>query len=294
MRPAFVFASTKRNCRGPQTSCLPHSVFIRPGCFWHGHDCHLFKWPATREEWWRKKINRNVANDTAVKGKLLESGWRVAEVWECALKGKSRLDGREAMRSLATWIRSESDRIVIRGKKDWSPTLAQLIGLMQEHRCPSFSQSCSLKTTLQKIKSTLARLRRAQRHPHGEVYVDTEVKAGRKTRQAESTGQLLLGDDDGRHLAPGADLISILTIRNPDWGLLRGCRAAPSSLSTCDTTAASCLRRHADRRVLGYVVPDRPSDWKRGKSGSVGGSRGLPRAAVGQGAGPEITLLQRT
>jgi hypothetical protein len=18
------------------------------GCFWHGHDCHLFKWPSTR------------------------------------------------------------------------------------------------------------------------------------------------------------------------------------------------------------------------------------------------------
>ena len=30
------------------------ALFVH-GCFWHGHDCHLFKWPRTREEFWREK-----------------------------------------------------------------------------------------------------------------------------------------------------------------------------------------------------------------------------------------------
>ena len=25
------------------------------GCFWHRHKCHLFKWPLTRKDFWRKK-----------------------------------------------------------------------------------------------------------------------------------------------------------------------------------------------------------------------------------------------
>src|SRR3546814_8720017 len=37
-------------------------VFVN-GCFWHRHDCHLFKWPATRQDFWREKIGRNVRSD---------------------------------------------------------------------------------------------------------------------------------------------------------------------------------------------------------------------------------------
>lgn len=28
-------------------------IFIN-GCFWHKHECRLFKWPKTRPEFWRK------------------------------------------------------------------------------------------------------------------------------------------------------------------------------------------------------------------------------------------------
>ena len=38
-------------------------IFIH-GCFWHRHECHLFKWPKTRPEFWKNKINRNHENDT--------------------------------------------------------------------------------------------------------------------------------------------------------------------------------------------------------------------------------------
>jgi DNA mismatch endonuclease (patch repair protein) len=33
------------------------------GCFWHGHDCHLFKLPSTRTDFWQTKIASNRARD---------------------------------------------------------------------------------------------------------------------------------------------------------------------------------------------------------------------------------------
>lgn len=61
------------------------------GCFWHGHDCRLFRLPKTRQEFWREKIGSNVDRDTAVRGRLRDLGWRVLDVWECKLKGPERL-----------------------------------------------------------------------------------------------------------------------------------------------------------------------------------------------------------
>lgn len=90
------------------------AIFVN-GCFWHQHDCHLFKWPGTREEFWREKIGRNVANDARSLQALLDAGWRVATVWECALKGKTRLDPAPAMQCLASWIKSDEKTITIRG-----------------------------------------------------------------------------------------------------------------------------------------------------------------------------------
>ena len=89
-------------------------IFVN-GCFWHHHDCHLFQWPGTRKDFWRTKIDRNVANDTRADVALLSSGWRVATVWECALRGRTRLDERHAMRVLTDWIQSEQKTITIRG-----------------------------------------------------------------------------------------------------------------------------------------------------------------------------------
>lgn len=90
------------------------AVFVN-GCFWHQHDCHLFKWPATRDDFWRTKIGRNVENDARATAALSKLGWRVGIVWECALKGRTRLDEGDAMQRLATWIRSDEESITIRG-----------------------------------------------------------------------------------------------------------------------------------------------------------------------------------
>lgn len=90
-------------------------VFVN-GCFWHQHDCHLFKWPATHEEFWKEKIGRNVVNDRRAVEQLHAQGWRVATIWECALKGRTRLDETKAMQRLAAWIKSSSETITIRGQ----------------------------------------------------------------------------------------------------------------------------------------------------------------------------------
>ncbi len=61
------------------------------GCFWHRHEgCPNTTDPATRPDFWRSKFKANVLRDRRVAEELLEAGWRVAVVWECALH-RSRL-----------------------------------------------------------------------------------------------------------------------------------------------------------------------------------------------------------
>ncbi len=45
----------------------------------------VFKWPKTREAFWREKISGNQADDRKAVAKLAAVGWRVAVLWECAL-----------------------------------------------------------------------------------------------------------------------------------------------------------------------------------------------------------------
>lgn len=60
-------------------------VFVN-GCFWHHHDCGRFVWPASNEEYWHQKIDRNVERDKENHRLLEEQGWRVLVIWECQLK----------------------------------------------------------------------------------------------------------------------------------------------------------------------------------------------------------------
>ena len=77
------------------------------GCFWHRHaGCPYTTTPATREEFWQAKFQANVNRDARNRRLLLEAGWRVAIVWECALRRKR--ESRTA-RMLEQWLRG-SDR----------------------------------------------------------------------------------------------------------------------------------------------------------------------------------------
>ena len=58
------------------------------GCFWHRHvGCRRTSEPTTRREFWRAKFRANVERDRITQQVLLERGWRVATIWECALEG---------------------------------------------------------------------------------------------------------------------------------------------------------------------------------------------------------------
>jgi DNA mismatch endonuclease (patch repair protein) len=91
-------------------------IFVH-GCFWHGHDCHMFKWPASRVEFWREKIQRNMSRDQAAVEALLVSGWRVLTVWECALKGRERRPFTDVLEGVVDWLSSGGPPITISGKQ---------------------------------------------------------------------------------------------------------------------------------------------------------------------------------
>lgn len=65
-------------------------IFVN-GCFWHHHDCGRFVWPSTNEEYWHKKIDRNVERDKEDQQALEELGWQVLVIWECQLKRNNAL-----------------------------------------------------------------------------------------------------------------------------------------------------------------------------------------------------------
>lgn len=95
-----------------------HAVIFVNGCFWHGHECHLFRLPSTRQEFWREKIERNRARDAAAEAALLADGWRVLTIWECALKGKDKLPRQEVLDRTADWIVNGQSRSTIAGEAD--------------------------------------------------------------------------------------------------------------------------------------------------------------------------------
>lgn len=92
------------------------AIIMAQGCFWHGHDCHLFKLPSTRSKFWQSKIGRNRENDARTRVALARAGWRQGEVWECALKGKTQLPHDEVIDICRRWLRSEAVVLEIRGQ----------------------------------------------------------------------------------------------------------------------------------------------------------------------------------
>lgn len=91
------------------------AVLFAHGCFWHGHDCHLFRMPGTRQEFWQTKIARNRTVDARSGQALTEAGWRLGIVRECALKGRTRLPFPAVLEACICWLRSGEARFEIRG-----------------------------------------------------------------------------------------------------------------------------------------------------------------------------------
>ncbi|MGJ5827696.1 very short patch repair endonuclease [Streptomyces ossamyceticus] len=51
------------------------------GCFWHGCPEHATH-PKSNAEWWRNKLDRNMARDRETTEHLTAEGWMVLRFWE--------------------------------------------------------------------------------------------------------------------------------------------------------------------------------------------------------------------
>ena len=115
-RRGFRFRLHDRHLPGRPDVVLPkhRAVVLIHGCFWHGHDCRFFRLPLTRPEFWASKIGRNRDNDARFAGALAAEEWRIAVVWECALRGRAAAVDIVIDR-VAEWIDSSTARLEIRG-----------------------------------------------------------------------------------------------------------------------------------------------------------------------------------
>lgn len=88
------------------------AVVLVHGCFWHRHvGCRYTTIPSTRPEFWQTKFEANVARDIAVRGALLVAGWRVATIWECAVRKPQQV--KVAANLLAAWLRGGAAEVEI-------------------------------------------------------------------------------------------------------------------------------------------------------------------------------------
>lgn len=90
-------------------------VFVH-GCFWHGHDCSLFRQPLSNAAFWKEKILGNRERDARHIHMLLADGWRVMTVWECAIRGKGAGAASDVAIRIARWLRSGSTKAEVRGQ----------------------------------------------------------------------------------------------------------------------------------------------------------------------------------
>jgi len=92
------------------------AIILINGCFWHAHNCHLFKWPSTRKEFWEAKILSNKKRDQENIKQYSDSGWKTLVIWECALKGKSKLPIKAVFDEIVHWIVYERANCNIQGE----------------------------------------------------------------------------------------------------------------------------------------------------------------------------------
>ncbi|WP_235980634.1 very short patch repair endonuclease [Streptomyces albidus (ex Kaewkla and Franco 2022)] len=59
----------------------PRVAVFLDGCFWHGCPEHATS-PKANAEWWRTKLDKNMARDSETTSHLKAEGWTVLRFWE--------------------------------------------------------------------------------------------------------------------------------------------------------------------------------------------------------------------
>jgi DNA mismatch endonuclease (patch repair protein) len=91
------------------------AIILVHGCFWHGHDCPLFRLPATRPAFWSAKISSNRRRDLDTTRTLRRVGWRILVVWECSLKGPARRPTHSVLHDCAAFVTSHKNQAELTG-----------------------------------------------------------------------------------------------------------------------------------------------------------------------------------
>ncbi len=90
-------------------------IFVN-GCFWHGHSCPRCRMPNSNIDYWKRKVAKNAERDAVNRESLLDDGWRVLTIWECALTGKWRLGLNQVIEFASEWLLSTRTLCEIKGK----------------------------------------------------------------------------------------------------------------------------------------------------------------------------------
>lgn len=130
-RAGLRFRLHRKDLPGCPDIILPkyRTVIFVHGCFWHGHECPLFKLPQTRSEFWVQKIGATRERDRRDTDLLLVAGWRILNVWECAIKGSRRHTEECLSQSIIGWILSnqKTGHLGFADPEQWTATPATKI-----------------------------------------------------------------------------------------------------------------------------------------------------------------------
>lgn len=94
-----------------------NAVIFVNGCFWHVHNCRMFVLPGSNIEFWQEKSQRNLERDKRGIDNLRAAGWRVAIVWECALKGKKKLAPEILAGRIEEFLLGKRTKLTVRGRR---------------------------------------------------------------------------------------------------------------------------------------------------------------------------------
>ena len=112
----FRFKLHVSNIKGKPDIVLPKytSIIFVHGCYWHGHECRRHPKSKSNVFFWEQKIKRNRSRDLEVRSQLLEAGWRVLVIWECAIRRQTpEFAKSSSLKKIVRWIKGNGKLAIL-------------------------------------------------------------------------------------------------------------------------------------------------------------------------------------
>lgn len=98
------------------------AVFVH-GCYWHGHECRRKPRAKSNTSFWRDKIQYNKERDLNFRNQLIDKGWRILLLWECAIRRRSpAFSDSDDLARVVTWIKGKG-RLALLSEKGFEECL---------------------------------------------------------------------------------------------------------------------------------------------------------------------------